>query len=188
MQTEAQRRCEAFDKPSAWRGLEQKYWGVVKDALKGMPVRRIIEVGVDYGYSLFTFALDFPEAEVVGVDPYGTNGCPQEKGHEDAEAWVRSHMPLFPNVSLYTIDGLEADSITGPDSADIVHIDSWHDKEFTKKLFAAWEPKLRPGGVMLFHDMNEPIFPGMLEFWAELPGSKLLIPDHHGLGFWFKPE
>ena len=179
-------RQKAFSKPSAWRGLERKYWGVVMDALKGRSVGCIVEIGVDYGYSLFTFAQDFPEAAVTGIDSYLGKDTTGE--HTDAEEWVRSWLPSFPNTRLITADSLAESQWWQPETIDILHIDALHTAEAVQKDFDTWQPMVRPGGIIMFHDIWEPAFPDMMEWFRCLPGEKDIIKDHHGLGFFFKSE
>ena len=78
-------RGDQWSRPSAWQGLE----GVYRDLLGDFePVRRIVDLGVDYDFSTFQFAEDFPLAEVIGIDNFNTF-------HADAEPWVRSHQGHF---------------------------------------------------------------------------------------------
>ncbi|HRI15078.1 MAG TPA: hypothetical protein PLX89_18945, partial [Verrucomicrobiota bacterium] len=82
---------DPWSRPSAWIGLEDRYQELCELDLRG-EIRRVVEIGVDYGFSAFHFARDFPNADVVGVDDYSL--------HPDAEIWVRSHLALFPNLRI----------------------------------------------------------------------------------------
>lgn len=163
---------DPFARPSAWIGLEAKY----REFLKGCgPIHRIVEIGVDYGYSLFHFARDYPAAELVGVDTFEL--------HNDAEAWVRSHLSLFPNVRLVKGSSVAAgNSFSGP--IDLLHIDGDHAFEGVARDFCAWSPHVRPGGCVMFHDVES--FPSVRLLFDSLSGRKHVIPEHHGLGFWYK--
>jgi predicted O-methyltransferase YrrM len=168
----------AFDAPSEWKGLESLY----RQHLASVsPVRAVLEVGVDYGFSLFTLARDFPNAIVIGVDRYW-NDC----GHPDAEQWVMRWLPAFPNVVIIKETTETAAEIICR-KFDIIHIDAIHDMANMIGDFNRWSPKLNLGGCMMFHDVNDRVlFPEAKAFFEQLPGEKALIEPHHGLGFWYK--
>lgn len=168
----------AFDAPSEWKGLDLLYR---KHLASVSPIRAILEVGIDYGFSLFTMARDFPGAMVVGVDRYW-NDC----GHPDAEPWVMRWLPSFPNVIVVKETTERAAEILHCEF-DVIHIDAIHDMANMTGDFNRWSPKLRNGGCMMFHDVNDPaLFPEAKAFFEGLPGEKALIDPHHGLGFWYK--
>ncbi len=163
---------DPFSKPSAWVGLETRYRDLIGDI---GPIRRVVDLGVDYGFSTFHFAQDFPEAEIIGVDAFTL--------HEDAESWVRSHLNLFPNLSI--VKGSTADlgrSFRAP--VDLLHIDADHAFTSVVQDFSAWLHVVRPGGCVLFHDTQS--FPGVRSFFEGLGGTKREIPEHYGLGCWIK--
>jgi hypothetical protein len=165
-----------FDVPSAWKGLEDRYRAYL---LGVRPIRTIVEVGVDYGFSFFHFALHHPRAFVIGVDSYTQAGG--EGG--EACAWVRSRLPQFPNASLMVEESRVAASKLNM-AIDVLHIDALHEYENVKEDFDLWSPKVRAGGCVMFHDTES--FLGVNRFFGELPGRKMRILENHGLGFWFK--
>jgi len=168
-----------FNQPSAWKGLEEIY---TKQIAEIGPIRTIVEVGVDYGFSLFHFAKDFPEATVIGVDAYNH---PQYTEH-NAEQWVLRFLNEFKNVFLIKADSIEAARLLHC-SIDLLHIDADHTYEAVKADFAAWEPKVRSGGCVMFHDTIS--FPNDIgRFFIELKGTKINFPLYNGLGFWFKDK
>jgi len=170
-------RDSVFNQPSAWKGLENIY---TKHIAGIGPIRTIVEIGVDYGFSLFHFAQDFPEATVIGVDSYSQNV------NRDGfiEGWVLQFLGDYRNVLLIKSDSIEAAKLLRC-NIDLLHIDADHTYEAVKSDFAAWEPKVRSGGCVMFHDTIS--FPNEIgRFFNELKGNKINFPDHYGLGFWFK--
>jgi hypothetical protein len=134
----------------------------------------VVDIGVDYGFSTFHFARDFPYAEVVGVSDFAL--------HADSESWVRSHLHFFPNVKI--ICGKS--SVVGRDfqqPVDLLHIDGDHSYEGVKGDLAAWLPRMRPGSCVIFHDTES--FPGVRRAFDELPGRKKEIKQYYGLGCLF---
>ena len=138
--------------PSAWKGLESKYLYFLKEIA---PIQTVVEIGIDYGFSLFHLAMDFPTANVIGIDPYGTLAL-----HKDAESWVVDHIKEFPNVVFCKATSEEASqfwklcehNLPGG-LIDILHIDAVHEYENVKSIFNDWEPLVRKGGVVMFHDI-----------------------------------
>ncbi len=166
-------RSDPFARPTAWSGLESRYGGLLGDI---GPVRRVVDLGVDYGFTTFHFARDYPGAEVVGVDDFSL--------HEDAEGWVRGHLPPFPNVRL--VKGRTAGAgraFTGP--VDLLHIDADHSFAAVAEDFGSWLHAVRPGGRVLFHDTVT--FPAVGRFFRGLEGAKGEILEHNGLGCWVRP-
>lgn len=67
---------------------------------------------------------------------------------------------------------------------DILFIDTVHTYEATRKEYAAWQPALSEGAVVMFDDLTRP---GMPRFWDELAEPKLRIDNlHDGAGFGVK--
>jgi hypothetical protein len=185
--------CPALECPSAWRGLENRF----QDLLEPVdPIRTIVEIGVEYGYSLFSFAIALPQATVVGIDPYqdelvgldedavGRLRASSLLGSKEAEAWVRRFISQFPRVILLRGTSVEmARRWIG--QVDVIHIDGIHTYDDVSRDFRLWEPHLRPGGCVLFHDTR--LFAdGVGRLFRELPGRKSEIADCYGLGAWYK--
>lgn len=183
----------AFDAPSAWRGLEQRFQDLLEDI---DPIRVVVEVGVEFGYSLFSFAAALPRAMVVGIDPYQSLPFDEQKrlgrfgsagvvGNNEAEAWVRRFLPEFPNALLLRGTSEEiANRFNG--QIDVLHLDAVHAYDYVRRDFDLWSPKVRAGGCILFHDtVSFPEDVGRL--FRELPERKVHIGDCNGLGAWYKP-
>jgi len=73
-----------------------------------------------------------------------------------------------------------------PNNIDVIHIDAVHAYDSIAVDFSTWEPKLRPGGCILFHDTRS-FANDIGRFFQELSGRKAEITDCHGLGAWYKP-
>ena len=169
---------EEFNKPSAWKGLETK----VSPFLKNIkPVKRIVEIGVDYGYSLFHLAKMYPDAEIIGIDPFGW------EDHLDAEKFVEKYLHKYPNIKLIKKTSTEARKIFDK-KIDILHIDAEHTYNAVTEDFNLFAPLVRENGIVLFHDITS--FPNDIgKFFEEIPnGTKNKIIENNGLGIWQKTK
>jgi hypothetical protein len=165
-----------FSHPSAWQGLETKY----RSLLNGVfPIHTIVEVGIDWGWSLFHFAQDFPEAIVYGIDPLNPDA--NRPGHRD---FVLTQVTRFPNIELILAPPQTAAG-EFPGGIDLLHINTNSTRAEVKDLFDLWSPRVRSGGCVLFHDVQT--YDPVRHFFDELLGQKNLIAEHHGLGAWYKP-
>lgn len=172
----------AFNCPSAWTSAACDYKQAVD---KIGDVNCIVEIGVDFGYSLFTMARDYPNAVVIGFDPYGLYGHA-----EQAKAHVFKHLPYFPNARVELMFSADAYKIWRDPSVymdiDVLHIDGDHSYDGVKSDFNIWVPAVRPGGIVMFHDVNS-FRDDVGRFFNELPGEKTVLDvNGAGLGIWTK--
>src|SRR5207253_2260571 len=76
------------------------------------------------------------------------------------------------------------------ESIDLLHIDGHHTEGAVRHDLQAWLPKLRPGGILLLHDvtMRTGDF-GVWKVWTELmvQGRSFTFAQPPGLGVWEKP-
>jgi predicted O-methyltransferase YrrM len=74
---------------------------------------------------------------------------------------------------------------------DFIFIDTSHLYEHTKKEIALFEPLLRPGGIMVFHDTTafpQAVLVPIQEFLSGHPGFRFENrPNCNGLGILWKP-
>lgn len=150
-----------------------------------------VELGTHSGNSYFAFCQSVLEADLqtkcYAVDTW--------KGEEHAgyylddiflkvNAFNSENYEKFSRLVRMTFD--EALDYFTNDSVGLLHIDGFHSYEAVSHDFNTWLPKLAPGAIVLFHDINvrERGF-GVWKFWEEL---KEKYPNHleflhsHGLG------
>ena len=54
-------------------------------------------------------------------------------------------------------------------SLDLVHIDGYHTYEAVSGDFEKWYPKVKPGGIVIFHDIAARLLDfGAWRFWSEV--------------------
>jgi SAM-dependent methyltransferase len=142
----------------------------------------IIDLGVDYGLSTFSFALGNRCAKVTGIDCF--EGDPQS-GFRDTQQVVNDFKTKHGLSKVNFIKGYFDDVAphTSYCSADIIHIDGLHTYEAVKHDFNTWLPILKHDGVILMHDTRayKPGF-GVRKFFSEIDMPKLNFSDSYGLG------
>jgi predicted O-methyltransferase YrrM len=179
------RRSRAGDVGS-WSGHQPfAYWlvGALRPA-------SIVELGTHYGESYFTFCqavVDFGvDCRCTAVDTWQGDahaGAYSNEVFEDVDAHNRAHYAAFSRLLRMTFDEALAEV---PDaSVDLLHVDGLHTYEAARQDFETWQPKLRPGAVVLFHDIAERRDDfGVWRLWEELTKrhAHFAFEHSHGLG------
>ena len=114
---------------------------------------RIAELGTARGWTTASLALAEPGAHVVSFDPVS---------HEHRDRYVALAGPdARARIALEQAQG--ADGAVDAQPVDMLFIDSTHERDATVAEYRAWEPRLRAGAVVAFHDYGHPGFPGVAE-------------------------
>jgi predicted O-methyltransferase YrrM len=123
-----------------------------------------VELGTGTAWTAIALALADRRRRVVSYDPIRR---PERDGYLDlAGRAVRERIALVDRPG-------ESGPLPGVDAPDFVFVDSSHEREETLATFAAWRAALAPGGTIVFHDFDEPRYPGVTEAIRELdlPGE-----------------
>lgn len=162
--------------PSAWGGhFEFSQWLV-----NHKKPTTIVDLGVDYGYSTFCFAIP-KHGKVYGIDNF--NG-EEHTGIRDTEFYVRNKIKELEleNISIIKGDFSEIAEVWGK-PIDILHIDGLHTYDGVKNDYDTWFKFLANDGVVLFHDtcIKDRGF-GVHKFFDELNLPKINFLHSAGLG------
>ncbi|GAB3281260.1 class I SAM-dependent methyltransferase [Parahaliea aestuarii] len=159
------------------------------DLVEAIRPKTVVELGVYNGLSFFTFCQAMVENDIDGV-AYAID-CWEGDEHTDAyddsifkdvQQHAREHyrgitylMKMFFHEALRHFE---------EDSIDLLHIDGLHTYEAVKEDFESWYPKVKPGGIVLFHDVMARIKDfGAWKFFEELEGSHPeTFKFNHGFG------
>ena len=159
--------------PSATKGLESFFRFIVH----AIQPKTIVELGSDFGYSLFNFAMP-GIGTVYGIDDF--NGSfHMGKGHEKK---LRIEQNALPNMRLIDRDFRSA-SVEWGSAIDLLFIDGNHDYDDVRECWEDWISFVPVGGIILFHDTRS-YQDGAGRFFrercAEYPNYE--IEHSHGLG------
>ncbi len=164
------------------------------DLISNLKPQRVVELGTHYGCSFFSFLQACKDnnlnSEIVAIDCW--EGDPQA-GFYGEDVWDtvnRTIKEKFPNQNSRLIRKYFCDAAADveDESADLIHIDGLHTYEAVKEDFTTWLPKLKPNGVMIFHDVNSKLKYGTNDFWEEITQvykDSYLFHHSWGLGVLF---
>lgn len=156
----------------------------------------LVELGTCTGVSLFAFCEAVRQAwldtRCMAVDTWKGDehaGYYGEDVYANVAAHAEKHYPRIACLMRMTFD--EAAPCFDDGSIDILHIDGLHTYEAVRHDFDAWLPKVKPGGIILLHDVAERREGfGVWRLWHEiapLSAETCCFTHSHGLGVWRKP-
>jgi len=114
----------------------------------------VLEVGSYMGKS--TVCIANVANSVIAIDTFRALGDGQKQSNS-----LTTIIPFLQNIlefnNIITIIGksVEVSKHIKDNSKDIIFIDALHQYKDVKEDIKAWEPKLKKGGYMLFHDYTE---------------------------------
>ena len=165
------------------------------DLVAQLRPRLLVELGTDRGESYFAFCQSAQENETgtrcLAVDHWQGDthaGSYDEATFTDVDAHNRENYAAFSTLLRTSFD--EALEHFASESIDLLHIDGHHTEEAVRHDVEGWLPKLRPGGILLMHDIAVRARGfGVWKVWAEMTtrGRVFAFSAPPGLGIWEKP-
>ena len=157
--------------------LKFAYWeghrDFAYDLLQFVRPERLVELGSQYGCSLFTFCQavrDFKlDTEINAVDMWSGDIGAEITGEEVYALVQKTAATYYPEVklNLFQMCFDDARPSFADNSIDILHIDGGHTFEDVEHDFTTWLPKLKENGIVLFHDVYSPIDQGSCDHWEK---------------------
>jgi len=158
------------------------------DLVHALRPKMLVELGTQNGASFFSFCQSMAENEIDGlayaVDTWEGEkhtGAYDESVYEDVAGHARKH---YPGIS-YLLRMLFNDALQhfSEESIDLLHIDGLHTYDAVSEDLTNWYPKVRPGGVILFHDIHARIQDfGVWTFWEETRDNYNTFEFKQGFG------
>ena len=171
---------------SAWAGHSAFAYDLVRFTMPQV----FVELGTHAGYSYFSFChavKDYDlETACHAVDTWRGDehaGYYDDRIVSGVHEYNQQHFAGFSTLHRMTFD--DAAIAFGENSIDLLHIDGLHRYEAVKHDWQTWLSKVRPGGIVLFHDIgvSDREF-GVWRLWEELAARYPAISFEHesGLG------
>jgi hypothetical protein len=155
----------------------------------------LVELGVDRGESYFAFCQSAAENKTgtrcFGVDSWQGD---QHAGGYDETTFAqvsehnRANYEAFSTLIRSNFDAALATFES--ESIDVLHLDGLHTEAAVRHDVETWLPKVRPGGIILLHDVDVRTRDfGVWKIWGELQARNRswTFHDGPGLGVWQKP-
>jgi predicted O-methyltransferase YrrM len=169
---------------SAWTGHRQFAEWLVAERRPNV----VVELGVDYGYSLCVLASALktanPSGQVTGIDHFKGDS---QTGYRNTKGGVQT---LLRDHGLHNVTLIEGDfqdvAMTWTMPIDILHIDGLHTYDAVKSDVRAWRPHLAENGVILFHDIHvaDPSYEVKKVFDELTDGYRVEFTHSAGLGIY----
>lgn len=174
----------SFGGPGPWSG----HLPFACDLIASVRPSLLVELGSFYGESYFGFCQALEENAIRcachAVDTWEGDDQGGHYGQEifaDVDAYNSENYGSFSRLLRMTFD--EALRSFSDGAIDLLHIDGFHSYEAVRHDFESWLPKVRPGGIILLHDisMRAPGF-GVWRFWEELRERQPAFGFTHSAG------
>lgn len=153
---------------------EYVYYRFLYSLARALQPEIMVELGVCAGQGSAHLAAGNPSGRVLSIDPELHGGfADNTQPYTNIEfIQTRSDDPaLLSRIADHSIG--------------LLFIDSVHAKDYVLREYTLWRPKMKPGGLILFDDLN--LNPGMREVLPSLPEAvKGLLPGLHadfGFGY-----
>jgi predicted O-methyltransferase YrrM len=145
-----------FANMSAWQ-VRSEFESIVRLVQEAKP-SHIMEIGTAKGATLLSWCR-IASKQVISVDlEHGIHGggYPAVKQHlysEFTHGREGVRLDLFQENSQILATRQKVQAVLGTANLDVLFIDGDHSYEGVKKDFELWSPLVRPGGIVLFHDI-----------------------------------
>ena len=187
---------KSLNEPLGWMG----HLPFAKFIIETLRPSVFVELGTHTGNSYFAFCQSAAECGLecsfYAVDTW--KGDSHAEFYDDSvfemvQVHNAAHYAGFSTLKRMTFDqALNDFPDAGPNAGiDLLHIDGFHSYEAVSHDFYTWVPKVKPDGVVLFHDICEKSRDfGVWRFWEELKQKYPSMEFHHshGLGVLFMSE
>ena len=158
------------------------------DIVEAVRPELLVELGTHKGLSYFAFCQSMVENDIEGL-AYAVDNWEGEEhaGKHESQVYqeVMKHNREYYRAFSYPLKMYfhEALNHFDNDTIDLLHIDGLHTYDAVKEDFSNWYPKVKPGGIILFHDICARIKDfGVWKFWEELQEEHQCFSFHHGFG------
>jgi hypothetical protein len=157
-------------------------WDCIYDRIKDIPEPIGAEIGVHRGEcsanllrlhrGLYLYMIDSWSPDTYkGHESGATKEYREMYENQCSENFDHAYevtLPYQNRISILQMFSLEAAANFPNHKLDFVFIDAAHDYESVIADIKAWLPKIKPGGWIMFHDFDNPNFPGVADAVREM--------------------
>lgn len=158
------------------------------DIVAAVKPKLLVELGTQHGFSFFCFCQSMAENNIDGlcyaVDTWAGDEHTGAYDNTTFETVQQHARKQYPSIA-YLMRMLFNDALNhfSDNSLDLVHIDGLHTYEAVSEDFRNWYPKVKPGGVILFHDIQARMMDfGAWKFWEEIAPQYNTFEFKQGFG------
>lgn len=158
------------------------------DLVAELRPQMLVELGTHKGLSYFTFCQSMKEHQIDGlcyaIDTFEGDEH-TDKYDESVFSSVNNHNRQHYHGFSYLLRMRFEEALRHfkEDCIDLLHIDGFHTYEAVSADFANWYPKVKPGGIILFHDVQARLQDfGAWKFWDEVRAEHETFTFNHGFG------
>lgn len=180
---------ESFkDNATPWAGHKCYGYNLIKNLQPGL----VVELGSWKGTSFYSFCQAAKDnrlnTKLVAIDTWQGDTQAGMFGNDVFSQFTGLLSKYYVNVQASYLRKTfnEAVNEFEDHSIDILHIDGFHTYEAVSNDFNTWKNKVKPNGVILFHDIKEQKDDfGVYKFWDEVKEQYktcLEFSHSHGLG------
>lgn len=145
--------------------------------VENMKPETIVDLGVDLGYSTFSFA-EVGIGHVYGIDSFQGD---EDVGPRNTEEFVHKFKNDHNLNNVTFVKGMFSEVVkTWDKHIDILHIDGLHRFHAVEEDYNNWSKFVKDTGIILFHDVIA--FPGVRDFFNKVELNKLWFKESNGLG------
>jgi predicted O-methyltransferase YrrM len=148
----------------------------------------IVELGTHMGFSALAMSLALRDMNEGGkfyaIDTWKGDEHTSAYGENVYQTFLKRREQLRLNDVIVPLRMTFDEALTQvPSTIDLLHIDGLHTMEAVTHDFATYGPRVKAGGIVLFHDVRTH-FTEMRVFWKDLSNryENHLVPYSHGLG------
>jgi hypothetical protein len=173
-------QLELYSLQTAWAGHEE----FAKWLVHQIQPETIVDLGVDYGFSLYALAL--PRiGKVYGIDSFEYDA--HTGSHPDNYNVVMKFKEKHSFDNVHIIKGWFQEIVkTWTTPIQILHIDGLHTYDAITDDWKHWTPFVPDNGVIIMHDVIS--FPEITQFYNEIQLPKAFFRHSAGLGIATKDQ
>lgn len=148
---------------------------LIHKCVLGLPANPVIvNIGANVGTSAIAMLEVRPDAFVFSIDK---RPCTEESTN-------LSQSGLEPRRVVRVLGDSSRIGVFWPFNVDMVFVDGAHDDDGVKADISAWRGKVKPGGIMLYHDYNHPNLPNLSPIVdAAMAGCRVVGKARFLIGF-----